>query len=372
MWEVSADQLRAILGNAEAHTICNVLAPIAEGSNTYKNVATNIFTTGGSTTASMGNHVGRAAAFSVDQSYIDAGLFNPLTDKVYLRLLMTGFPDIPLFFGRTEEITSAANGSSIIRCVGPADDVVNHELMSPWAANADGMVSDELKNIISDVDITYTIDTTLIAGIDRLVGVTQVWEDDRVKAIQDLTNGINAIWQENRVGTFIAYPNPYVSPESQQPVITLHDTNGVLVDVQNTKSRANIFNSITVIVERTDLTDPIRVTVFDNNPNSNTRYGGPFGKRNKNVKIQSPLDIDEALDLAVRLLRQYIALSDTWTITVPFLPIIDHGDVFNLWYKNVIYTLVAESVDFDLGLTRGTKIVGRRLHFIDPSTIGSM
>jgi hypothetical protein len=364
MQTVPADQLAAILGNANFTTRTQVITPTGP-------VTIPIETGSSGVAGTMGQQVGRTAAINVTGDLLDAGLLNPVTDKVYLTVQMPGYPDIPLFYGRVnDDFTRTNPGQVTVRCTDPADDVVNHDFAVPWAATQNGRVSTEIRSIIRDVDATYGVDTA--AMYEGTITGSQVWEDSRGQALDDLAAATNNLWQATRAGSFVVYANPYANPTVYAPTLVFKDNSpGVLVKVEQTRSRANIFNAVTIIVDRTDLTAPIRVTIFDNDPASLTYYGGPFGKRNKNVKLQTPNNVDEAVAMGLRLLRQYLGLTESWNITLPFFPLFDQGDVFSLWYRDVVYPLVVESYTF-AGLDGGTatQVVGRSLKLIDPTLAG--
>lgn len=365
METVPAGQLTAILGNASFTTRAQCITPTGP-------VTIPINTGSSGVAATLGQQVGCTAGISVSADILDAGLLNPVTDKVYLTVQMPSYQDVPVFYGRVNDYTRTTPGQVTVRCTDVADDIINNDFIVPWAATPGGLVSTEVRNIIGDANPTYGVDTTTM--YDGIITGSQVWEDARGTALDNLAAATNNLWQATRSGSFRVYPNPYANPTAYTPTLIFKDdTPGVLVQVEQTRSRANIFNSVTVIVDRTDLTAPIRVTVFDNDPTSLTYYGGPFGKRNKNVKLQTPNSVDDATNVGLRLLRQYLGLTESWNLTLPFFPLFDQGDVFTLWYRDTVVPLVVESYTFaGLDARTATKVTGRRLKLIDPTLAGIM
>src|SRR6185436_16964573 len=210
-----------------------------------------------------------------------------------------------------------------------------------------------------DVDATIGVD---VSAVPDVVIPLLSWETDRAKALNDLATGINCITICDRVGGVAVVQNPYVRPETQVTSLTLRDgENGVIVNMDRTRSREKIANSVTLIVERTDGATPVRVTVRDDRGNSLTRWGGPFGKRNITVKVQSlPLGLD-AITLARRLLAQSLGLVRTATVTMPHYPLIDPLDVIATDYLGEFIVWVVESVRHNLQPKEPTTVSLREL-----------
>jgi hypothetical protein len=320
-------------------------------------------------TYDIGSAQVRQATLTVDKSIIDAGLLNPLTDRVYIRWHVEGGYDIPLFTGRVTSVQDVATGVVTVTCMDYMDDVNADQFPTPWTARGP-YVRDEVTNMIKNVDVTFGVDMTQLGAAALIPVLQQTWEDDRVGAISQLMQGINGLIQSDRVGGFVGFINPFYTASPPNVATFIDGQNGAIITMQHTRSRTDIYNSITVIVERSDGSAPISVTAYDNDPSSRTFYGGPFGKRNKNVKLQTPVATDQAQLMAVRILRQSLALTETWQWSVPCNPLLDPGDVVTVWYKNVIAPIMIESITFPLAAITATSMTGRRLQLLDPSLVG--
>lgn len=310
----------------------------------------------------------RQASLTVDRALVDAGLFNPLTDRVYVRLQVQGGQDIPLFMGRVNTLQDTETGLVSVSCMDVMDDVNGYNFIVPWST-AGPRVSDELTRLIQDVNLSFAINFVNVNGAADPPVVAQVWEDDRVSAVQQLVQGMNCLIQSDRTGGFIVYLNPFfdTTPDS---VATFQDgVNGTIVTMTHTTSRADIYNAITLVVERTDNT-VIRVTVYDNDPQSLTLFGGSFGKKNRTIKLQTPINQSQAYRVALRVLRQSLALSESWQWSTPCNPLLDPGDVATMWYRNVVAPVMIESITFPLVANAPTQFTGRRLQLLDPSLVG--
>jgi hypothetical protein len=362
MFNVDPSVLAYILsGNPEMTTRTQVLAP---GGVTTINVEQGSSGVQGT----FGQQVGKTLALSVDRSVTDAGLLNPVTDHVLVTCVLP-FTEIPMFYGRPTDWTRKTPGQVSVRCADDASDLINDDFIVPYATTPGNSVAAEVQAIVAGANAAFGVDTSRMNN--GVILASQVWEDDRGQALGDLCTATNNLWQAGRAGGFIFYPNPYANPQVYVPTWTFkNDGSGQLISVEKTEAASNVYNAVTIIVERTDI-DPIRITVYDNDPTSPTRWGGPFGYRNKNVKTQTPNSTTEAKALGLRLLRQYTALTDTWVLTLPFFPLVDQGDVIALWDDdNTVTPLVVESYSSPMDPQGSTTVSGRKLTLIDPSLAG--
>lgn len=312
----------------------------------------------GYVTATLATRGGRDAFFTTPRSVIDQGLLNPLTDQVILTTGVRDYLDITLFTGRVDTVSIDETGLAQIQLLSVAGEALRDDFETPWAATNSTAVA-EIIAILQDVNPSWGFDFTRASQV-ALTG-QQVWEVDRGQAVDQVASGANLIWQPDRYGSFVIFDNPYLIGTSltSESVITFTDgQDGVLVEVTEASTRQGVFNAITVVLERTDNTEPVRVTVRDDNPSSATYYGGLFGKQNKVVKNPTT---EDPMALAGRLLRQSLALRRSWTLRLPHVPILDPGDIFINWYRNEVTAQVVETTQYGLGANDGSMITSREL-----------
>jgi hypothetical protein len=317
----------------------------------------------GYVTATLSTRGGRDAFFTTPRTIIDRGLLNPLTDRVVLGTGVRDYLSIGLFTGRVDTVDVDETGLAQIQLLSVGGEALRDDFDVPWAAVTPTSATAEMRAILQDVDPSWGVDFTN-ATLVPLTG-QQVWEYDRGQALDQIASGANLIWQPDRYGSFTIFDNPYlIGPTlASESVITFVDgQDGVLVNVNESKTRHGVFNAITVVMERTDNTAPVRVTVRDLNPLSSTFYGGLFGRQNKVIKNPTT---DNPLALASRLLRQSLALRRSWTIRLPHVPILDPGDVFVLWYRNEVTAQVVETTQYGLGAKDSSLITSRELVTIE-------
>jgi hypothetical protein len=303
---------------------------------------------------------GRTASLVVDQGVIDDGLLDPLSDTVVIRTGVSDVELVPIFTGRVDAHAAGSDGDVTVACVSRAVELTRARFETPMSARPGALIRDEIQRLVQDVDPAWSVDVS-VARPDR-VPDSLLWEEDRSGAVDELATSLNCILMPNRVGGFILVPSRFAEGANVTPVATLRDgENGVLVKIDSVKSRRDIANSVTVVVERTDGTSPIRITVRDTNPASPTFWGGVFGKQNVVLKLDSPSSTLEASVIASRVLRQSLAVARTWRITLPHYPVLDPGDVIVIWHRGEPFTQVIESVRYSGGASEPTVLAAREL-----------
>lgn len=312
--------------------------------------------------ATYGTRGGRDATLLVDRNVVNEGLLDPTTDEVIILTGIKGVVEVPIFTGRVDAQNDTSPGSVEVPLLSRGAEAIRAEFEVPWAAKPPLISTMEMTRLIQDVNASWAVETS--RALEKPIPANLVWEYDRGGALDQIAQGASHIWQPDRVGGFTIYENPFaIGPTlAAQSVVTLRDgVDGCLAQVSAAKSREGLYNSITLVVERVNNTEPLRVTVRDADPSSPTRWGGPFGKANRVVKNQNPLDLVSATQLATRILRQSLALQRSWRITIPHMPLLDPGDVFSLWYQDVVFALVAESINYSGSAQDMTVISGREL-----------
>jgi hypothetical protein len=312
--------------------------------------------------ATYGTQGGRSGTLSVDRNQIDAGLLNPLSDEVIVYTGIRGEVEVPIFTGRVDNTEVDEDGFVRVPLISRGDEAVRADFLVPWAALPGNQARNEIARILRDVNPSWGVETSGARG--DIIPNNLVFETERGQACDQLAQGANLIWQPDRTGGFTVYNNPYsVGPilGAGVSVILRDGEGGCVTQVRKTTGRQGIWNAVTVVTERVNNTEPIRVTAMDTDPSSPTYWGGLFGKQNLVVKNQTPLDVAGSQLLALRILRQSLAQQRSFSISLPHFPLLDPGDVFGLWYRGVIYTLVCEAVSYSGNAQMPTSITAREL-----------
>lgn len=323
---------------------------------------------GGTVEATLGTRAGRRATFGCSRQFLP--YLTPLGARVLIRTGIGNLEMVPVFEGRIDSVPDDHTGDVSVSCVGRGQDVQDARFEVPYALAAGNSILVALTNLLIGGTFMGSVE---VQGViqDRLSSVL-VYEEDRGQACDDLARSIQVIWAEGRAGQFRIFPNPFSATIQPPAVVLLRDgAGGVLVNVNRTTSRTLISNSITVVVERTDGSAPIRVTARDNTPTSPTFWSGPFGRQNSIVKTQAPLSQADAAQLAGRLLSQSLALQRSWTVALPHYPLLDPGDVIAVKWNNEVSAQVVESITYPLTAGEPTYLSTRewRSGAVDPASL---
>lgn len=351
-WPFTPDLLTALSGSHEMAVQVDVFTSTGIR-------AANVPVEGGTITASLLSDVSRSGGLSVAQRFIDAGLFDPNRDRVRISTGPKGWPLIPIFTGRVTQTSEPDSGVVQVSVDDFGQDISKAHFEQPWEAGSGSPVATEMVRLIRDVDPLYTVDVgRALAGSTPAV----TWDEGRAGALDELAAAINCVWQSDRTGGFVVYPNPYNLTTPPPLVLTLTDGEaGTLTSCVKVSSREEVYNSITVLVERPDNAPPIRITVRDTDLGSPYRWGGEFGKQNRVVRLNTPAGVGAASLMAQRLLSQSLGLSRSWRLTTPHFPLLDPGDVIGVRRRGQITAQVVESITYPLDALDATTLATRDL-----------
>jgi phage FluMu protein gp41 len=128
-----------------------------------------------------------------------------------------------------------------------------------------------------------------------------------------------------------------------------------------------VANSITVVSERIDGTDPIRVTVRNNDSTSPTQFGDRFGRISQVIKIQTPLTASAAQQLAKKQLTAMSALAEQWSVQMVPDATLEPGDTVRLTYRGQSSVQVIDSITYPL-TTDGLMTLNTRSSIAPPAS----
>ncbi len=305
---------------------------------------------GGQVQASLMSRVTRTAQLVVDPAMFGVDpvdLFSPY-DAVIRISAGIGYPDgsrevFPIFTGRVWDLVRDADGSVSLHAEDLAADVIGFNFEQPESSVTGSTVTQEIQRLISQAVTSPVFGTDDITDADVPF---LVWDEDRGKALDDLAQAVEGRWYTLGDGSFVVRKYPY---QGSTPVLTLADeSGGVVMRASRRVTREGTANSITVVSERMDGTDPVRVTVRDGGTTSPTRFNGPYGKVSQVIKVQTPLSTVEAQQLAQAQLAATIALTEQWTLGVVPDHTIEPGDVLQVSYRGLTAIQIADSITYPL------------------------
>lgn len=317
----------------------------------------------GRVTANLTNRVTRTASFSVPHEWIPQAADDPLSPYHSVARIRSGIAlgdgteiTFPIFTGRVYDAAIDESGLAVFRADDLAADVVAARFEQPTPSRAGQFVTylAEIQRLILDA----VPQAQFYPDADNGLRIpTLVWDEDRGKALDDLAEAIGSRWYALGDGTFTVRPFSYDPAPAVQEFS--EGPQGLMSRARVQFTRDGSANSVVVVSERLDGTDPVRVVRRDNIPGSPTMWGGPFGKVTQVIKLQSPATQTEATRLAETQLRAARALTEQWTSYVVPDQAIEPGDSVRLRYRGRMADQILDGVTYPLGATELMSLTSR-------------
>ncbi len=313
-------------------------------------LALNVPVVGGSVTAVPTNRVTRTANVTLSDEWFPrtpTSAFSPYQAVVHVRAGVQygdGSEELfPLIVGRVWSVARSAGGSVTFGVDDLAADVVGARFEAPERSANPASILAEIRRLISGAvpEATFGPDT-----VDDAPTPPLVWDEDRGKALDDLAAALGARWYALGDGSFVARPFDYQQDVVQQQF--LDGPGGLMYSADIAQTRDGTANSVVVVAERMDGTEPVRRIVRDVSTLSPTRYGGPYGRLVQVTKVQTPLTVAQAQTLAQTQLAASTALVEQWTAAVAPDYSMEPGDLVRLAYRGYSSDQIIDSITYPL------------------------
>jgi len=232
-----------------------------------------------------------------------------------------------VFVGRIQQTTLTGSGTCNVQAADFAADVLENRFVVPENAQPLNSVTDEVMRLIVDGFPQATFGTVETFDIPAR---TRTWQLDRGQALDELASSVGAFWYPQAAGAFTLRRYPWVV--AGLPVVTYSDSGplGVISDATSSRSRSDVFNSLTVTGERLNGDQAVYALAQDTNPASITYIDGSFGRRHQLLRLQTPGSFGSAQSAALDNLQRLISPVDTWGWSMPVDAALELGDVVGL------------------------------------------
>lgn len=299
----------------------------------------------GSVSASLTSRVTRQLGLTVDPAlfpFADTDLLSP-TRAVLKVSTGIGYPDgsreiFPVFTGRVQEIARDGRGGVSLVAHDLAQDVVDARFEQPRPSNAGVFITAQIDILIAEALPSAVFGTN---DVPQATTPVLVWDEDRGQALDDLAQAVRGRWYVLGDGSFVVRAYPYMV---STPVLTITDGPlGTVKEATIRRSRAGVYNSVTIRSERMDGTAPIRATARDSSPASPTFYGPLYGKVAQIIKVQTPLTLADAQALAAATLSSASALGEQWNVSCVPDATMEPGDTISITSRGVMGTQIIDS-----------------------------
>lgn len=318
----------------------------------------------GSVRGSLTNRVTRTATFTTPEEFYPDTPEDPLSPYQAVARIFSGIAlgnglevVFPVFTGRVYTSTLDADGTATHRADDLAADVVAARFEQPESSSRSRFATQltEIQRLILQAVPQAVFGTN---DVDPAPVPQLVWDEDRGQALDDMAESMGARWYTLGDGSFVVRRFPY---EPSAPVQEFAEgPQGLMSAASITRTRDGSANSVVVVSERLDGTDPVRVIRRDTSAGSPTRYGGKFGRVVQVIKVQTPQSQNEANLMAATQLAASVALTEQWACTVVADHRMELGDTVRLRYRGRMADQVADAITWPLGTgpmtlsTRGT------------------
>lgn len=323
--------------------------------------ASNIRPITGYVNAALNARVTRSASFQMPLEWYPATSDDPLSPEFAVVHIQAGvqYGDgslemFPIFTGRVDTAVVNASGSVSFACYDLADDVVAYRFEQP-RTTVEATTLAEMRALILEAVPQAQFGTDTVTDTPTPV---LTWDEDRGQALDDLAQSLGGRWYTLGNGEFVvrnfAYaPGPIVAEYTDGP-------QGVVSQAQVSRSRSGAFNSVVVVSERTDGSDPIRVPARVNSPADPLFFGGKYGKVSQIIKVQTPLSVTQAQILAQTQLSASSALREQWTVNamVPDMTL-EPGDTVRLGYRGRSGVQIVDQLTYPLDNQTPMSVTGR-------------
>jgi hypothetical protein len=314
----------------------NPLTNLAYGQRTNYDTATqSLLFYSASVSATLGSRVSRTMQFTVHESLYPILVTAMLAPYGNIVRAYSGIEFVDgdrryswqVFGGRIQDVVwDSASATVQVTCADFAADVVDNGFLRPENSNVGQLCTEQIKSLIVDgvPSATFGTSDTFSNVMPQLT-----WESDRGAALDEIGQSLGAFWYPLANEQFVIRRIPWTVAGA--PVVTLTDgQGGVITRFRVGRSRSEVYNAIAVTGERADGTTPVYAQALDSDPASPTYVLGPFGRRTRQVHLQSTITQGQAQSVANDLLQSSKALTESWDVSIFPDASLELGDVVEI------------------------------------------
>ncbi|WP_148003145.1 DUF5047 domain-containing protein [Streptomyces sp. adm13(2018)] len=314
----------------------------------------------GEVEASLVQRVTRSATFSLEDVWYPGTSDDALCPEFAVVSISAGVEYgnglvelFPIFRGRVDTADRQPDGSVAFSCYDLAQDVVGYPFEQPRTTSAATTLA-EIEALIREAlpQAQFGTNTVPDAPTPQLT-----WDEDRGAALDDLGQSLGGRWYALGDGTFVVRDFSYAPG-----VIVAHYTDGpqgTVSEATASRSRAGAFNSVVVVSERTDGTDPVRVPARVSDPTNPLLFGGKYGRVGQIIKVNTPVGAPTAQLLAQTQLSASSALREQWSAEIVPDMTLEPGDTARFSYRGRSAVQIVDQVRYPLNEEDTMTVVGR-------------
>lgn len=196
----------------------------------------------------------------------------------------------------------------------------------------------------SPAGTTVVVDPRII---DADIPAGLLWDRDRGQAIDDLATSLAAeIWFDP-----VGIPQLRSPATLSDPAVwTLADgTGGTVVSDARSVTRDGVYSVVVVVIERSDGSAPILISVADTDPSSPTYAAGPFGRIPRFYRSPLVVSTEQATNAGLALLGRSVGLTRTRSVECVPNAALEAGDRVDIRVAGVMEQHIVDGFTLPLG-----------------------
>lgn len=344
------------------------LVPRVRGAMVYQFPMPCFF--GGNVRATLGSRVTRSLTLAVPDTlypWDPRDLLNPYgTELRVFRGITYGSgtaDEFPVFTGPIGAVKPNRNGEATVEAQDRSFKVAGAGFVAPIPGQTGDLVVDEFERLVLDAypQATFGAHDDIAAKVPP--GLS--YDGDRGAALDSLAKTAGAFWYCLADGSFVLRRVPWSTP-ARSAVLELRDgPGGTLQSAFPVRVSGDLFNRITVTSDRADGSGPMWATASDDDPDSPTYVGGPFGVRSTQVRVTGADNQGQLFALARDIIRRTRSLAESWSITCVADASMELGDPVGVSYRGHLATQLVAGYTMPLEPHAVMSIDGRAYNSTD-------
>lgn len=224
----------------------------------------------------------------------------------------------------------------------------------------DFLVQDVMPGVVTIYD---TVNWPGGTASTTLLGSAHVLTQDRLKFVQELVAAYGKVCYFDYAGRFVVKDAPNTGTGAVTSINS--GRNGVLVSASRAISRDGVYNAVVATGEPAGELPPVMGVAYDNDPNSPTAWGGPFGKVPRFFSSSFLVTPGQCTNAAQNLLDANKGFPYSVELGMVPNPAVEAWDVVQVVYDENLYeTHIVDTIRCALSVD-GAMTINTRKQYLD-------
>jgi len=293
---------------------------------------------GGNLRATLSSRVTRTLTLAVPDSlypWSPRDLLNPYgTELRAFRGITYGsgsYDEFPCFVGPIEACKPNRNGEVTVEASDNSVRVSRAGFVSPLPAQVGDPVLDEFERVVLDANPRAVFGRH--DPITAKVPAGLAYDGDRGAALDSLAKAANAFWYCLADGSYVMRWVPWSRSPSSSVLELTDGPGGTLASAYPVRASGDLYNRFTFTSDAPTGGAPMYATAQDDDPDSPTWVGGPFGVRSFQARVTGAANQGQLFVMARTAVARTRSLAESWSITCVADGSIELGDPLGVRYR---------------------------------------